>query len=95
MFSAGGAIAAKSIAVEYVDSSNRFLLCIGYAESQRGYPVKISEAVAGPIPTNGDMDPLSAAIEAQAAIVGNVLCHDMYLDAEGIMHLVFMEFVFE
>lgn len=95
MFTAGGAIAAKSVAVDYVESTGKFLLCLGYAENQRGYPVKISEAVAGPVPTNGDTDPLSAAIDAQAAAIGNIMGHDFYVDSEGIVHLVFMEFVFE
>lgn len=94
MFTAGGAIAAKSLGVEYVEANDNFLLCLGFAESQAGYPVKITEAVGGPLPVHGDTDELSASLEACAAAAEHVVCHDIYVDKENIVHIVFMEMVY-
>ena len=94
MFTAGGAIAAKSMSLEFVESRNVFVLVLGFAESQAGYPVKLTEAVIGPLPTDGELDGISMEMDHQASAIGEVICQDIYVDKEGIVHAVFMQTVY-
>ncbi len=94
MFTAGGAIAAKSMSVEYVEASNLYVICLGFAELQTGYPVKLTEAVIGTLPTDGEMDAISMVMDQKAAEIGEVICQDIYVDKENVIHAVFMQTVY-
>ncbi len=94
MFTAGGAIAAKSLSLEYVESKNSFLLVLGFSDHQAGYPVKLSEVTVGPHPNGQDSDQLGLVLDARAAEVGEVICQSMYVDKDDIVHVVFMQAVY-
>lgn len=94
MFTAGGAIAAKSMSLEYVEARNLYVMCLGFAELQTGYPVKLTEVEIGPLPMDGELDPISMIMDQKAAEIGEVICHDIYVDKEGIVHAVFMQTVY-
>ncbi len=89
-FAKDGSIAAKSIGIEFVESTNQYLLSIGFASGQPGYAIKVTEAVAGPLPQNDEAGELCAALESAAAKAGEVICHELYVDAESVVHMVFM-----
>ena len=89
-FTQDGSIAAKSIGVEYIEGADSFLLSLGYAEGQPGYPVALTESVAGELPTNDEAEELCAALESAADGLSEVICHELYVDADSIVHLVFM-----
>ncbi len=89
-FTSDGTIAAKSIGIEFVEASGVFLLSLGYAEGQAGYAVTLTESVVGNLPVDDAATELCAALEAAAAKAGEVLCHELYVDEQGIIHIVFM-----
>lgn len=94
MFTAGGAIAAKSLSLEYVESKDSYLLVLGFSDHQAGYPVKLTEAVVGPHPNGEDSDQLGLVLDARAAEAGEVICQSMYVDKDDIIHVVFMQTVY-
>ena len=89
-FTEGGTIAAKSIGIEFVEHSGQFLLSLGYAEGQEGYSVSLTEEVAGTLPTDETASGLAAALEAAAEKAGDVICHELYVDADSVVHMVFL-----
>jgi len=89
-FTAGGSVAAKSIGIEYIEATNQFLLSLGYDPGQAGYAVTISEAVAGELPHDDTAAELCTALENAAAEAGDVICHELFVDAQSIVHMVFM-----
>lgn len=94
MFTAGGAIAAKSLSVEYVEARNSYVLVLGFADTQTGYPVKITEAEIGPLPNDGELDPISMRMDQVAHEIGEVICQDIYVDSASVVHAVFMQTVY-
>jgi len=89
-FTQDGSVAAKSIGIEYVDQTAQFLLSLGYAPGQAGYPVKLIETVAGPLPVADSASELCNALESAAEAAGDVICHELYVDADAIVHMVFL-----
>jgi hypothetical protein len=94
MFTAGGAIAAKSLSLEYVESMDTYLLLLGYSDHQAGYPIKLTEVTVGPHPNGEDADALGLVLDQQAAEAGDVICQSMYVDKENMIHAVFMQTVY-
>jgi hypothetical protein len=90
MFTAGGAIAVKSMGIEHLPDE-KIIISLGYADTQKGYPVKIHDVVIGKLPTDGEFDAFDLEIDKAAATFGNVICHDLYVDSEETLHVVFME----
>ena len=89
-YTAAGSVAAKSIGVEFVEQTNQFLLSLGYAEGQEGYAVTLTEEIAGPLPTEETAAELEAALERASDAAGDVICHELYVDADSVVHMVFM-----
>jgi hypothetical protein len=89
-FTKDGTIAAKSIGIEYVEQTDQYLLSLGYAPGQAGYPVTVTESVAGKLPTDETATELADALERAAAGAGEVICHELYVDADAVVHMVFM-----
>ena len=79
-----------SIGIEYVEQTDQFLLSLGYAPDQAGYSVSITEASAGPLPQDETASELGDALERAAAGAGEVICHELYVDADSVVHMVFM-----
>ncbi len=94
MFTAGGAIAAKSLSIEYVESADSFLVLLGYSDHQPGYPVKLTEITVGPHPKGDDTDALGLTLDQQAAEASEVICQSMYVDKDDMIHVVFMQTVY-
>jgi hypothetical protein len=88
---ADGCIAAKSIGVEYMEARNQFLVSVGYAEGQAGYKVGITDNVVGPLPEFNDApDQLCSSMEAIVAEFSDVICHELFVDNDEVVHLVLM-----
>ena len=94
MFTAGGAIACKSLSLEYVESTDSFLLLLGFSDHQPGYPIKLTEITVGPHPKGEDTDALGLVLDQQAAEAGEVICQSMYVDKDDMIHVVFMQTVY-
>ena len=74
-----------------MESRNQFIVSIGYAEGQPGYPVNLIETVVGPIPEFGDTpEQLCGSMEAITAEYDEVISHELYVDNDEVVHLVLM-----
>jgi hypothetical protein len=89
-FTKDGNVAAKSIGVDFIEHADEFLVSLGYAEGQGGYPVKITSVVAGALPKGSHAEELEKKLESAAAGAGEVICHELYVDGDSVAHLVFM-----
>ncbi|MFI5384948.1 MAG: hypothetical protein ACHQ50_02400 [Fimbriimonadales bacterium] len=89
-YTASGSVAAKSIGIEFLEQGKQLLLSLGYATGQPGYPVTLRETTAGPLPENDEAGTLGRALEKAAVGAGDVICHELYVDAESVVHMVFM-----
>ena len=88
---ADSSIAAKSIGVEFMEARNQFLVSVGYAEGQPGYPVTLTDTLVGPLPEFSDgPDQLCSSLEAIADESGDVICNELYVDNAEVVHLVLM-----
>ena len=94
MFTAGGAIAVKSLSLEYVESKDSFLLLLGYSDHQTGYPVKLTEVTVGPHPNGEDSDALGMALDVMATEAGEVISQTMYVDKDDMVRVVLVQTVY-
>ena len=62
MFTAGGAIAVKSMGIEHLPD-DKIIISLGYADTQKGYPVKIHEVVMGQLPADDEFDAIDIGEE--------------------------------
>src|SRR5271166_295265 len=74
-FTKEGKIAAKSLGVEYLESTSRLVLSIGYRDDETGYPVKITSRSLGKLNVESPAE-IEAAMEGAASDVQNVICHE-------------------
>jgi hypothetical protein len=80
-------VAPKSIGVEYLEGSDSYVVSLGYTTDQDGYAVTLMEKGVGQV---SDAAALEQALETAANSVGNVICHEMYVDGNGNVTAVFM-----
>ena len=89
---AQGTMAVQSFGVEYMESRNQFLVSIGYVEGQPGYPIKMTDNVVGPIPEwlSDAPDQLCASMESIVSEFSDVLCHELFVDNDEVVHFVLL-----
>jgi hypothetical protein len=85
-------VAAKSIGVEYLESAKKLILTLGYRDDEATYPIALRSVPLGKIEglNTDDMSRLEAAMEAAAADITNLLCHELYITEEGDFLMVTM-----
>ena|SRR5688572_27091485 len=91
-WAAGGAVAPKSIGVEYVEAAGKLLLSVGYRDDEPGYPVRLDSVSLG---TLGALDAAAlAGVETAMAEASRkfdrVICHELYVTGGQDVRMVFM-----
>jgi hypothetical protein len=90
-FANGNAIAAKSIGVEYLEALQSIVITLGYSEGGEHYPIRLECVPMGKInDLGGDFTSLENAMSAASAEKTGIICHELYLTAEGDLFMVFM-----
>ncbi|MBI2686641.1 MAG: hypothetical protein HYX27_10020 [Acidobacteria bacterium] len=90
-FASANKIAAKSIGVEYLESLQRIVITLGYSDEGDHYPIRLHCVPMGKIDLLGsDFTALESAMSAASARQKNIICHELYLTAEGDFLMVFM-----
>jgi hypothetical protein len=90
---AGGAnVAPKSIGVEYLESSKRVVLSIGYRDDEPGYAIKLHTV---PITRIGKLDDpdvtrIEREMEKACTKLQRIICHELYVTETGDLTMVFM-----
>jgi hypothetical protein len=88
----GAKVAPKSIGVEYLESSKKILLTIGYRDDEAAYPIQLSNV---PITRLGaldgaDVSRVEGEMEKASARLRNIICHELYVTETGDLTMVFM-----
>lgn len=85
-------VAPKSIGVEYLEASKRLVLTVGYRDDEPGYPVRVSGVSLGRIGNldAADLSGLESKMEAAAAGVRDVICHELFITEDGEFLMVFL-----
>jgi len=85
-------IAPKSIGVEFLESSRRVILTLGYRDDEPGYAVSLSSVDLGKLQ---DLEPatltrLEGKMAEAAAHLTNVICHELLVTDEQDFVMVFL-----
>jgi hypothetical protein len=81
-------VAVKSVGVEYIESKKQVVLSLGYRDDEPGYPVKLTSIALGKLSLHPD--DIATSMEAAAAKVENVICHEFFVDGDGIFVMVLL-----
>lgn len=82
-------MAAKSLGAEYLESSGKLVVTLGYTDKEQSYPVGVKDANVG------RFDPAypsetETAISDAANKLDRIICHSPYFDDRGDLHVLFM-----
>ncbi|HZS48674.1 MAG TPA: hypothetical protein VFC63_26620 [Blastocatellia bacterium] len=84
-------VAAKSIGIEYLESSKRLIISLGYRDDEPSYPVELSSVSLGKIDISGnDFSALEKAMSDASQQHSNIICHELYVTESNEMLVVFM-----
>jgi hypothetical protein len=84
-------IAAKSIGVEYLESSGQLLITLGYRNDEPYYPIQLHCTRLGKIDVlGGDYARLEQAMEKAAQKFSNIICHELYATDEHDLLMIVM-----
>ena len=83
-------VAAKSIGVEYLEAAGRLVFTLGYREDEPPYGVRITRRSLGRVDSLDDLGGLEQRMADAAASLANVICHELFVTAEGEFVMVFM-----
>jgi hypothetical protein len=84
-------IAAKSIGVEYLESSGQLLISLGYRDDEPYYPIQLHCTRLGKLDVlGGDYTALEQAMQNAAQKHSNVICHELYATADHDLLMIVM-----
>jgi hypothetical protein len=85
-------VAAKSIGVEFVESTKHMILSVGYRDDEPAYGITLASSKIGKL---GKLDAaelarLERAMGAAAAKIEHVICHELYVTDANELFVVTM-----
>ncbi len=85
-------VAPKSIGVEYLEASKRLVLTVGYRDDEPGYAVTLKSVSLGRITKleGAELTGLETKMEAAAAGVPGVICHELFITEDDEFLMVFL-----
>lgn len=91
-FAASAHAAPKSIGVEYLEHSKRVVLTLGYRDDEPGYPIRLHVVSLGKASSldAGELHALEQRMEAEAAKLSGVICHELFVTEHDEFLMVFM-----
>lgn len=78
-------VAVKSVGVEYVESIDKIVISLGYAENQESYSVVLQTVMLGKLDLFANLnEALEQALEKAANTQDDsVICHEFYVNKEN------------
>jgi len=83
-------VAPKSIGIEYLESTKKLIMTLGYADNQSYTPVTIACVSLGKVDIAQDTSALEAKMSEVASKHQNLICHELYITEENEFFMVFM-----
>lgn len=90
-FAAENKIAAKSIGVEYLESSESLIITLGYRDDEEYYPIKLETVNLGKMDNIGqDFSVLEGKMSDASQSFSNIICHELFVTEDKDFLMVFM-----
>ncbi len=90
-FAAENKVAAKSIGVEYLESSESLIITLGYRNDEDYYPIKLETADLGKMSDVGqDFSVLEQKMTESSQLFQNIICHELFVTEDKDFLMVFM-----
>jgi hypothetical protein len=89
-FVAERGVAPKSIGVEYLEAAGRLVFTLGYRADEPPYRVRVTRQSLGTVDSMDDLSGLESRMASAAAGLANVICHELFVRADGEFVMVFM-----
>jgi hypothetical protein len=84
-------VAAKSIGLARLESSNRLMLTLGYRSDEDPYPIRLHGVPLGKIDAKDhDFGALERAMAKATSHHKNIICHELYLTGPQDLMMVLM-----
>ncbi len=83
-------VAAKSIGIEYLESTQRLIMTLGYTDNQPHTPIKVDCVSLGKVDIAHDTIALERKMSEVADQHQNLICHELYITEENEFFMVFM-----
>ena len=85
-------VAPKSIGVEYLEAAGELLLSVGYRDNEPAYAVELRSVPVGPLRALGadEHARIEGAMAAASKSAAPVICHEIYVNKQGELFMVFM-----
>ena len=81
-----------SIGIVHVNSANELLFSLGYQEGEPGHSASLTAVNLGHIDTvhASGLEALDSALDAAAADIDNIICHELLVSGDGDFSAVFL-----
>ncbi|MCD9185963.1 MAG: hypothetical protein LUM44_05995 [Pyrinomonadaceae bacterium] len=89
-FAAENKIAAKSIGVEYLESSESLIITLGYRDDEEHYPIKLETVNLGKMDIGQDFSALEQKMSDASGSVNKIICHELFVTEDKDFLMVFM-----
>jgi hypothetical protein len=89
-FAADNKIAAKSIGVEYLESSESLIITLGYRDDEEHYGIKLETVNLGKMNIGQDFSALEQKMSDASQSVNNIICHELFVTEDKDFLMVFM-----
>ena len=88
----GAKCAPKSIGVEFVESSKKLILSVGYRDDEKAHGIKLTSQKVGSVAKldAGELTKLEKAMGEAATKHKNVICHELYVTDANELFIVVM-----
>jgi hypothetical protein len=84
-------VAAKSIGIEYLESTGNIIVTLGYRDDEPWYPISLKCVSLGHVDAlAGDFAALESAMSAASQKQKNIICHELYVTEDREFLMVFM-----
>jgi hypothetical protein len=88
-------VSAKSVGIEFLESSSRLVISIGYAVQKKNtskYDLTIKSVGKHDFSGEGfaELDKVSAAFEKTAGKLENIICHEFFITGSGEAFAIFL-----
>jgi hypothetical protein len=85
-------VAPKSIGVEYLESSKKLILSVGYRDDEAPYNITLTSVQIGRLEALDapGLAKLEQAMTRASATVKNIICHELYVTESHELLMVFM-----
>lgn len=87
-FTTGDKVDPKSIGIEYLESKSEVIVSLGYAAKKSKTSVDFKLKRIGNL--SEGLPGIEAKAEKTASTIDNIICHELFVDLNDDLHMIFM-----